>query len=237
VSHHSKAGPKEVKTPADLVRVEAEFETGLRAVEARCERRLQDAEKLRSKLEEELAEERNRAEGQERELQRLRKEAKQLGEESASAEARLKAFEQMLEAVEDGIDERIGKVEERTLARISEAEELRRILEASIGALTAEKQTLKREVEQEQARSRELVEQVESSVSRIDALSADKDDLLQKLAQAKREAENAARLMLENERLRQDVDELRARLDQIKATWSWRFTAPLRRMSHAQSNE
>lgn len=119
---------------------EGEFETALRLVEARVDRRLKEAAELRHSIEQELSAERSRAAEQDRELQRLRLELKRMAQVSASTEAKLNAFEQMLEAVEDDIDERIAAVEAHSLGRLAaEAKEVER--------LAAENKGLRNEIE------------------------------------------------------------------------------------------
>lgn len=111
------------------VAAEAEFETALREVEARVDRRLKEAAELRHSIEHELSVERARVADQDRELQRLRLELKKMAQVSASTEAKLNAFEQMLEAVEDDIDERIAAVETHSLGRVAaEAKEVDRLV-------------------------------------------------------------------------------------------------------------
>jgi chromosome segregation ATPase len=100
---------------------EAEFETALREIEARVDRRLFEAAELRFALEQELGTERYRAVEQEREVERLRLELKKMAQAAAAAEAKLSAFEQMLEAVEDDIDERIETVTSLSVDKLSEA--------------------------------------------------------------------------------------------------------------------
>lgn len=122
------------------VAAEAEFETALREVEARVERRLKEAAELRHSIEHELSAERARVADQDRELQRLRLELKKMAQVSASTEAKLNAFEQMLEAVEDDIDERIAAVETHSLGRLAaEAKEVEQ--------LAAENKELRKEIE------------------------------------------------------------------------------------------
>jgi ABC-type phosphate transport system auxiliary subunit len=100
------------KEPAidSLSATEAEFETALREIEARVDRRLLEAAELRHATEQELAMERYRAGELEKDVERLRLEIKRTAQTAAAAEAKLNAFEQMLEAVEDDIDERIEVV-------------------------------------------------------------------------------------------------------------------------------
>lgn len=221
---------------------EAEFEVALREVEARVDRRLKESAELRYSIEQELSTERARTAQQDREVQRLRSELKRMVQVSASTEAKLNAFEQMLEAVEDDIDERIAAVEERSLGQIAEANRERDLVKADLRECLAKAQVEADNAEKLAAENKALRQDSDQRIAAVEARSlsqiadankerdAVKADLRECFTKAQVEAENAEKLAAENKALRLDIEKLSGQLDQMRSNWLWRTVAKLRRV-------
>lgn len=192
-----------------LSAAEAEFETALREIEARVDRRLLEAAEQRYAIEQELGIERYRAAELEREVERLRLELKKMAQSAAAAEAKLSSFEQMLEAVEDDIDERIEAVTALSVDRLSKATaelaEQKARIEASLLREAADRQT-------------------------IDAMAFEAQVLSDKLATVEPRAQTADRLEAENLNLSGEISRVNEQLERIRSTWVWRTTTKVRKL-------
>lgn len=149
-----------------LAATEAEFESALREIEARVDRRLLEAAELRYAIEQELAAERSRVVEQGREAEQLRLELKRMAQTAAAAEAKLSAFEQMLEAVEDDIDERIETITLLSDRKLSEKKTEAQLLSDKLATVEARAQVSER-LETENLKLREDISRLNEQLERI----------------------------------------------------------------------
>lgn len=204
-----------------LSNAEAEFETALREIEARVDRRMLEAADQRHAIEQELRVERYRAAELEREVERLRLELHKMAQSAAAAEAKLSTFEQMLEAVEDDINERIETVTALSVDRLSEA-----TAELATHKARIEASLLREEADRQTIDAKTFEAQV--LVDKLATMTVEAQVIADKLATIEPRAQSADRLEAENISLRGEVTRLSEQLDHIRSTWIWRTSTTVR---------